>query len=116
MGEIANSIINGDFDYITGEYIGEGYGCPRTRNSGSYSYSAKVNQYGVTEQFWKAMNERTKAVYIACKGMSDNERQCAVDSFLHEIGYEKLPNNRNKYKIIFERIEEFKTFLKNKKS
>ncbi|MEF9922996.1 MAG: hypothetical protein RR854_00280 [Muribaculaceae bacterium] len=30
MGEIADSIINGDLDYITGEYIGEGYGYPRT--------------------------------------------------------------------------------------
>lgn len=30
MGEIADSIINGDFDYITGEYLGPGDGFPRT--------------------------------------------------------------------------------------
>lgn len=24
MGEIAESLINGEFDYITGEYLGEG--------------------------------------------------------------------------------------------
>lgn len=32
MGEIADGIINGDFDSLTGEYIGEGYGFPRTRD------------------------------------------------------------------------------------
>lgn len=30
MGEIADSMINGDFDFHTGEYIGRGYGIPRT--------------------------------------------------------------------------------------
>jgi hypothetical protein len=30
MGEIAEGLINGDFDYITGEYIGRGMGFPRT--------------------------------------------------------------------------------------
>lgn len=31
MGEIADSLIDGDFDYITGEYLGKGGGFPRTR-------------------------------------------------------------------------------------
>jgi len=31
MGEIAEGLVNGDFDYITGEYIGKGIGVPRTR-------------------------------------------------------------------------------------
>lgn len=30
MGEIADGLINGDFDFYTGEYIGRGYGIPRT--------------------------------------------------------------------------------------
>lgn len=30
MGEMADGLINGDFDYITGEYMGEGHGFPRT--------------------------------------------------------------------------------------
>lgn len=33
MGEIADGLVNGDFDYITGEYIGRGIGIPRTRYS-----------------------------------------------------------------------------------
>lgn len=32
MGEIADGLINGDFDFYTGEYIGRGYGIPRTHN------------------------------------------------------------------------------------
>lgn len=32
MGDIADGMINGDFDCYTGEYIGSGYGFPRTRN------------------------------------------------------------------------------------
>lgn len=30
MGEIADGLINGDFDFHTGEYIGRGGGFPRT--------------------------------------------------------------------------------------
>ncbi len=32
MGDIADGLINGDFDFYTGEYMGRGYGVPRTRN------------------------------------------------------------------------------------
>ena len=32
MGDIADGMINGDFDSLTGEYIGEGDGYPRTRH------------------------------------------------------------------------------------
>lgn len=34
MGGIADSLINGEFDFITGEYIGEAVGFPRTRSYG----------------------------------------------------------------------------------
>lgn len=32
MGEIADSLINGDFDFYTGEYLGRGHGIPRTHD------------------------------------------------------------------------------------
>jgi len=32
MGEISDGLINGDFDFYTGEYLGRGYGIPRTGN------------------------------------------------------------------------------------
>jgi len=37
MGDVADAMIDGEFDYITGEYIGPGVGYPRT-----YSDSKKV--------------------------------------------------------------------------
>lgn len=32
MGEIADGLINGDFDSVTGEFLGEGHGYPRTQH------------------------------------------------------------------------------------
>jgi len=42
MGEIADGLINGDFDSITGEYLGEGFGFPRTKHKG---YIQKVRRF-----------------------------------------------------------------------
>ncbi len=33
MGEIADSLINGEFDYISGEYLGKPIGYPRTKSN-----------------------------------------------------------------------------------
>jgi predicted ATP-grasp superfamily ATP-dependent carboligase len=41
MGDIADSMIDGEFDYISGEYIGPGVGYPRTY-SGTSSKRVKV--------------------------------------------------------------------------
>jgi hypothetical protein len=32
MGEIADGLINGDFDFFTGEYLGRGNGFPRSKS------------------------------------------------------------------------------------
>lgn len=37
MGDIADAIINGDFDEQTGEWLGEGDGYPRTMEQGFYN-------------------------------------------------------------------------------
>lgn len=41
MGEIAEGMINGDFDYVTGEYLGPGEGFPRTRKEQQLIHSNK---------------------------------------------------------------------------
>jgi len=57
MGEIADMMINGDMDCITGEYLGEGYGYPRTRERGysesQVAYSPKQNYIGVASWLHK---------------------------------------------------------------
>lgn len=48
MGEIADSLIDGEFDYISGEYLGEGVGYPRTlhgNNKRHQSESEKDRAY-----------------------------------------------------------------------
>lgn len=42
MGDIADGLINGDFDFYTGEYIGKGHGYPRTKN-GSLPWEGKYD-------------------------------------------------------------------------
>lgn len=45
MGEIADGLINGDFDFYTGEYIGKGYGIPRTKNKSlAWERNPKLNK------------------------------------------------------------------------
>lgn len=44
MGEIADSLISGEFDYITGEYLGEEVGYPRTRAYGRREYVPPVEK------------------------------------------------------------------------
>ena len=38
MGEIADSLISGEFDFITGEYLGEAVGYPRTHAYDRHEY------------------------------------------------------------------------------
>ena len=45
MGEIADSLINGEFDAQTGEYIGEPCGYPRTYEKGYYNTINHKNKY-----------------------------------------------------------------------
>lgn len=45
MGDIAESLLDGEFDYLTGEYIGEGVGYPRTLQSRHEIDSEKDRAY-----------------------------------------------------------------------
>jgi hypothetical protein len=48
MGEIAESMINGDFDFFTGEYMGRGHGTPRTKNK-SLEWERGNNKINATD-------------------------------------------------------------------
>jgi hypothetical protein len=58
MGDIADGLIDGDFDYISGEYLGKGFGVPRTlyrpRKSEDFAWK-KVDGYmgtmGIKQHF-----------------------------------------------------------------
>jgi len=104
MGEIADSIINGDFDYITGEYIGEGYGYPR-------SFHDKRNE-GYSPQ--KPTNKANVCITNMCRsrGFNDQDKIRLVAKFLYGRGYKQLPKLSEQYRIIHSQLKnEFKKFL-----
>ena len=56
MGEIADSLINGEFDCVTGEYIGEPCGFPRTFEKDHDSYIGK--RYTKIDKFNEQFEQR----------------------------------------------------------
>ena len=54
MGEIADSLISGEFDCITGEYLGDAVGYPRT-----YVREAR----GYVPSFWKETIKQGECMY-----------------------------------------------------
>lgn len=58
MGEIADMLLDGTLDFYTGEYIGRGYGIPRTKNK--------------TLAWEKRKKGATKTDYTATKEMAYN--------------------------------------------
>ena len=68
MGEIADGLINGDFDFHTGEYIGRGWGFPRTLDN-SLPWEHK-------RQKRKSYNPSTGVLnYMWQKGVKDRQEQ-----------------------------------------
>lgn len=106
MGEIADSLINGEFDFITGEYIGEAVGYPRTLAYGRHEYMPPVEK--------KPTNKANVCITNICKdrGFSNCEKIELVAKFLYSKGYKQLPNLSHQYKIIHSQYKnDFKKFL-----
>ena len=55
MGEIADSLISGEFDCITGEYLGEEVGYPRTH---AYELTVIPRTIGMVTRMWLSKNAR----------------------------------------------------------
>ena len=80
MGEIADSMINGEFDFITGEYIGEAVGYPRT-----YVYGRR-NAAPVIK---KPSSKANVCITNMCKdrGFDRRKKTELVSKFLQNKGY-----------------------------
>ena len=105
MGEIADSLINGEFDFITGEYIGEAVGYPRT-----YVYGRR-NAAPVIK---KPSSKANVCITNMCKdrGFDSSKKVELVSKFLQSKGYVQLPKLSRQYKIIFNEYKyEFKAYL-----
>lgn len=83
MGDIADAMINGDMDCVTGEWLGGGAGYPRTtepnhptsinqRNGTTYKYSSKVN--GVKKYLKMKTNLKPDEMHDYCIHYLDEVR------------------------------------------
>lgn len=78
MGEIADSLINGEFDFYTGEYIGRPVGHPRTLDGSlSWERNQKHHTNGV-------MN------YLMKKGIGQHEVEPILRRYATAKGWEIL--------------------------
>ena len=106
MGEIADSLISGEFDCITGEYLGEAVGYPRTLAYGRHEYMPPVEK--------KPTSKANVCITNMSKdrGFSNREKIELVAKFLYSKGYKQLPNLSHQYKIIHSQYKnDFKKFL-----
>lgn len=106
MGEIADSLISGEFDFITGEYLGDAVGYPRTHAYGRHEYMPSVEK--------KPTSKANVCIMNMCKdrGFSNREKIELVAKFLHGKGYKQLPNLSHQYKIIHSQYKNaFRKFL-----
>lgn len=101
---MADGLINGDFDFYTGEYIGRGYGIPRTRNK---SLPWEKNNY--TRSKNEAFNGVNK--YLKRLGFKDKEISKIILEFVPIAGKLSL---KQRCIEIQRKWPEFVQFIKNK--
>lgn len=85
MGDIADGLINGDFDFYTGEYLGEGYGFPRTHDKSLDWEKKKIKYSNQTRE--RAVNG---VMNFLCnvKGYSTSDAELTIKWYAPEIGIE----------------------------
>ena len=84
MGEIADSLISGEFDCITGEYLGEAVGYPRTHADDSREYVSPVEK--------KPTSKQNVCITNMCKdrGFSNRKKVELIAKFLYNKGYKQF--------------------------
>lgn len=129
MGEIAEGILDGTFDSLTGEYLGEGQGFPRTRDkehakSTGSSYVGrrheKHNNYnGIVNYIQKHYKENLPNIPLKKHGAWLKWFHSIIREFLRENNIDHI--NNNKYGVVFSNArkaqkdwDKFTEFLKNR--
>ena len=67
MGEIAESLLDGEFDCITGEYLGEGVGYPRTLHGNGKLNPVKGVQNYLQNKGIIAKEKKREIVKLFCE-------------------------------------------------
>lgn len=127
MGEIADGLINGDFDSLTGEYLGEGFGFPRTTDW-NHAQSTGIAYIGNKPQLvWKdipydqhdekfgkyTISERAKygvVNFLRKKNITPIKAVELIEQFLEEQEYDL--DDKFKYIFIQKNFKKFRSWIK----
>lgn len=107
MGEIADAIIEGEFDCITGEYLGDPTGFPRS----CYHHKRQKNYLPTN----KKMSVETRTITDMCNRFGVDERRKIelIAKFLRTMGIIQLPSLNRQYKIIYHKYrKDFEEYVK----
>jgi hypothetical protein len=96
MGEIADGLINGDFDFHTGEYIGRGGGFPRTRHGNLFGRKSEDKRWMQVTGF---MNNNGIKQHLHPQVLKDFGCKYSGKSPLRNAAFEALKN--------FDKFKEF---------
>lgn len=109
MGECADMLLDGTFDCITGEYIGEPCGYPRTLTSPRQIGKKPYPQYSEARNDIHSLG--------GCYGLRGAELCHAIGVFLQMKGVKPLPKMNTQYRIVRGQYRtEFIQYLKSLKS
>ncbi len=103
MGEIADGLINGDFDFHTGEYLGRGGGFPRTFNK---SLPHEQQSRKSSDLSWLKVTS-----YINSQGLKSHLHPKVVQDY--GIEYKGKHPLRNACFEILKDFDKFKEWVKN---
>ena len=106
MGEIADGLIEGDFDFYTGEYLGRGKGFPRSRKGNVFPQQRKSEDLS-----WKKIT-----VFLNNSGIKQHLHQQVVKDF--GCNYSGKSPLRNACFEVLKNFDKFKDFVEgwNKES
>lgn len=114
MGECADMLLDGTCDYITGEYIGDPCGYPRTLQHGAPKRSM-IQTKKQRPQYSEARNDIHSLG--GCYGLQGAELCHAIGVFLQMKGVKPLPKMNTQYRIVRGQYRtEFIQYLKSLKS
>ncbi len=104
MGEIAEMMLDGTLDSVTGEYLGDPCGYPRSMTDGTYWPDKK-----------KLRKRSRQSINALCTriGVTDiRSQQDLVSAFLQCIGLARLPKMQAQIEMVFLHYKrDFKIFL-----
>lgn len=104
MGEIAEMMLDGTLDSVTGEYLGEACGYPRSQTDDTYWPDQE-----------KLKRRARQSIGDLCSeiGVTDrNDQQFLVSEFLKCIGIARLPKMQAQIEMVFlHHKKDFKIFL-----